>query len=40
MEINTMKLVLTFSAVNGKIYLRTYEVEVTGEDLMEDEGNI
>lgn len=39
-EINTMRLVLTFSAANGKIYLRTFEVTISGEDILEDEGNI
>lgn len=40
LEINSIKLVITFSAIGGKIYLRTYEVGITGEDILDDDGNI
>lgn len=33
---NAMRLVMSFSAVGDRIYLRTYEVTVTGSNILED----
>jgi len=37
---NAIRLVVSFSAVGDRIYLRTYEVAVTGSNILDQDGDI
>jgi len=37
---NAIRLVVSFSAIGDRIYLRTYEVTITGSNILEQEGDI
>lgn len=37
---NAIRLVISFSAVGDRIYLRTYEVSITGDNILEQDGDI
>ena len=39
-EANMIKLVVAFSAIDKKIYMRTYEVNIAGTNLFENEGKV
>lgn len=37
---HSIKMVIAFSTVGDRIYMRTYQVDITGNNLLEEDGNI